>query len=89
MSEAHLFLLGASAVLSIVVALFFAQRWRSSGDRFFAFFAVAFGLLATNWTAVALTDPATESRQWVYVFRLIAFVVIAAGIVDKNRRFRA
>ena len=42
-------------------------------------------VLALNWTLVALVDPAAEQRHWFYLLRLFAFVLIAVGIVDKNR----
>ena len=88
MRPLHEFLLGAAATLSVVAALFFLRYWRVARDRFFLFFAVAFALLAVNWGWVAATEPLTESRQWVYVLRLFAFLLILGGIVDKNQNER-
>jgi hypothetical protein len=44
---------------------------------------VAFWIFALNWTSVTLGGPLSDHR---YVLRLLTFVVIAVGIIDKNRR---
>jgi len=79
---------GLIAMASIVAALFFARYWKMSGDRLFAFFALAFSALALNWSVLSLLNPAVEAQHYVYLIRLLAFVLIIAGIVDKNRRER-
>jgi hypothetical protein len=43
---------------------------------------VAFWIFALNWTSVTLGGPLSDHR---YVLRLLTFVLIAAGIIDKNR----
>lgn len=68
--------------------MFFDRYWRASADRLFLWFAVAFGMLSANWATVALTTPATETRHWAYVLRLVGFLLILGGIADKNRRER-
>lgn len=85
MTDLNLYLLGVVAALSVVIGLFFVTYWRATGDRFFLGFALAFGLLAANWSAVVIAHPTSESRHWLYVLRLVAFLVILASIVDKNR----
>jgi hypothetical protein len=80
------FLWGALAMISVVAAALFLRSWRLSADRLFVYFALAFVALSLNWIALALTDPASESRPYVYLLRLLAFILIAAGILDKNRR---
>jgi hypothetical protein len=75
---------GALAALSLVVALFFARMWRRAADRFYLFFALAFAVLATHW--IALSGHAGEHTTWPYVTRLVAFLMIIAAIIDKNRR---
>jgi hypothetical protein len=81
------FIAGATAALSGVAALSFARFWRISGDRFFAFFACAFALFAVN--RIVLLTVNQEDRAWVYVIRLVAFVLILGAIVDKNRPRRS
>lgn len=80
------FVAGATAGLSGVGALYFARFWRLSGDRFFGFFACAFALFAIN--RIVLMTVAHEHDAWVYVFRLVAFVLILLAIADKNRARR-
>jgi hypothetical protein len=82
------FMLGATAALCVVAALFFLRFWRQTRDRLFAYFSVAFGLLAGNWTALALIPAEHESRTLAYVVRLVAFALILVGVVDKNRSSR-
>jgi hypothetical protein len=79
------FIRGILVATSIIAAVFFARFYRKSRDRFFALFSLAFGILALNWLGTALIAPEQEARQWVFVVRLLAFLVILAAIVDKNR----
>lgn len=82
----HIFLSGAVSCASFIAGLFFARYWALSRDRFFLFFAAAFWIMALNWTAVATLKPTEETHHYYYVVRLVAFLVILIGIVDKNRR---
>jgi hypothetical protein len=66
--------------------VFFLQYWRASGDRFFAFFAVAFAVFAVNRVVLGFLDTDSEARPVVYLVRLLCFLLIAAAIFDKNRR---
>ena len=68
------------------IALFFLRFWKSSRDRLFAMFAVAFAILAVQRLAIALTHELLEQQAPLYLLRLAAFVVIVVAIVDKNRR---
>jgi type II secretory pathway component PulM len=83
------FLWGALAMASVAIAAFFARFWRESRDRLFLFFFLAFLFLALNWIGLAVVPRESESRHQVFVLRLVAFGLIIAGIVDKNRRGRA
>jgi hypothetical protein len=79
---------GALAMGCLVVALFFLRFWARTRERLFAFFSLSFATLALNWVGLIVTEPASEARHWVYFVRLFAFVVLAAGILDQNRRRR-
>ncbi|MGH8296425.1 MAG: DUF5985 family protein [Steroidobacteraceae bacterium] len=83
-----IFMWGVLAMASLIAALFFLRYWRESRERLFGFFALAFALLAANWTGLAIIDhPAAEAQQeYAYVVRLVAFVILLIGIFDKNRR---
>lgn len=69
-----------------VAALFFLRFWVSSRDRLFAMFAAAFGILAVQRIALALTRTTVEDQSPLYLLRLFAFVIIIWAIVDKNRQ---
>lgn len=77
---------GVLVVLAFVAGLFFLRFWRSSGDRFFAFFAVAFTALGANWALMTGRNPNDEYLPYFYLLRLLAFLLILIGIIDKNRR---
>lgn len=79
------FLSGIVFAGGLTAALFFIRFWRQSGDRLFAFFALAFGLMSVTRLILAALDENNEARPWVYLLRLTAFVLILVAIVDKNR----
>lgn len=80
------FLHGAASMACMVAGVLFLAYWRDSGDRLFVFFAAAFWVFGLNWTVVGTFAPVTEHRHWIHALRLVAFALIAFGIVDKNRR---
>ena len=79
------FLQTVSATAAAAAGLFFFRFWRESRDRLFAFFGAAFWVLALSWALLALIDPSDETRPYVYAIRLVAFLLMIAGMVDKNR----
>ena len=82
----YTWLLGVLSALCLVCGLFFLRYWRASGDRFFAFFAVAFWALGANWALLVGRAASDEYQPDFYLLRLFAFLLILAAIVDKNRR---
>lgn len=80
------FLLGALAMASLIAGLFFLRFWTVSRDRLFVFFSLGFFVLGLTWTLLGLFHPGEETRHYYYVLRLVAFALIIAGIVEKNRR---
>lgn len=82
------FILGLLTALSATIALFFLKFQRESKDRLFGFFAAAFGVLAIDWLAHALVNSRHESQHYLFLIRLLAFLLILAGIADKNRSGR-
>ncbi|HYE74571.1 MAG TPA: DUF5985 family protein [Blastocatellia bacterium] len=82
------FLLGANAIAALIVGLFFLRFWRDTHDRFFLFFAAAFGIEAINRFAQSLSAFSQETEPIFYVVRLISFLLIFAAIVNKNRSKR-
>lgn len=82
------YLWGALTMACAVTAILFLRFWKVSGERLFLFFSLAFAVFGLNWAGLGILEPATESRHYFYVLRLIAFVLIIVGIIDKNRRAR-
>lgn len=80
------FLAGVLAMAYFVAGLFFLRFWRRSGDRLFGFFAAAFALLAVQRTLLPFVGTDTTLYLVLYAVRAAAFLGLAAGILDKNRR---
>ena len=78
------FLLGVIAASSMVAGLFFIRFWRETRDTLFLAFACAFLIEGLNRTAVLFLSDPSEGSPWVYIVRLIAFLLILAGILKKN-----
>ena len=82
------FLSGAVALGFFVCALFFLRFWRRTRDTLFLAFALAFVLMGTGQSVLALANIPTEERGSIYLFRLAAFAVIIFAIIRKNRESR-
>jgi drug/metabolite transporter superfamily protein YnfA len=82
------FLSGATMVASAVIALFFLRYWRETRDRLFLMFAGGFFTFALSRLLLAFLDEKDEGRVLVYMLRLVAFALILAAIVEKNRSHR-
>lgn len=78
-------ILGAIAMASLVAAIFFLRFWRTTGDRFFLLFALAFAIDAGTRLALSISDVSAEYEPFFYGSRLITFGLILVAIVDKNR----
>jgi hypothetical protein len=83
--DLNVILWSMTAMACLGVTVCFARFWRQTGDRLFAFFALAFVLLGVNMLLLATVNPAHEARHLIYLFRLATFLIIIAGIIDKNR----
>jgi hypothetical protein len=79
---------GALVLTCLACALFFLRFWRASRDRLFAFFSLAFAAMGFNWLALTLLQVDDERRYYVYVLRLVSFLIILYAIWDKNRAGR-
>jgi uncharacterized membrane protein HdeD (DUF308 family) len=76
---------GAIVTAYAVAGLFFLRFWTETGDRLFGIFAIAFWMLGVQRLLLALQLDPTDGHVWVYLLRLLAFVLILGAIVDKNR----
>jgi len=78
-------ILGAVAMGSLLAALFFLRFWRTTGDRFFLLFALAFAIDAVNRCILSVIGVSAEYEPLFYGSRLITFGLIIIAIIDKNR----
>jgi hypothetical protein len=79
------FVSGATMVAALVVAVLFFRYWRQTHDRLFLGFAGGFLVFAVSRLILAFLEEDDEGRVFVYALRLLAFALILAAIVDKNR----
>jgi len=82
-------LLGAIAMALLACGLFFLRFWRQGRDRFFLLFALSFLVEGANRVVLGLSARPSEASPGIYLVRLLAFVLILAAIIDKNRGKRS
>ena len=80
------FLLGIVVATSLTAAGFFLKFWRATRDPLFLAFALAFTIEGLNRTGILFLERPNEGSPAIYVVRLLAFVLILAAIIWKNRR---
>ena len=79
------FLQAVSATAAWVSATIFLRYWRQSRDMLFALFALAFMLLGVSWALLSIVNPVGEASPYIYGLRLVAFLLLIAAIIQKNR----
>jgi hypothetical protein len=77
------FLNGLIAMGHATAGLFFLRFWQRTHDRLFFLFATALWLLGLIHVAMVILDQVGEDHLF-YWFRLVAYLIILAAIVDKN-----
>ena len=80
------FVRGVIAMGFVVAAGFFFRFWRDTRERLFAFFGVAFLLLATNRWLLSIYHDERNFHPALYGVRLLAFLILLLAIVEKNIR---
>jgi hypothetical protein len=80
------FLLGVIVTCSLVAAAFFARFWRATRDLLFLGFAAAFLLEGLNRMAFLFLTKPSVGDEFIYIVRLVSYLLILAAIVNKNRR---
>lgn len=78
---------GALSLGCAVIALFFLRYHRLSRDELFLWFAGAFAALGAQWTLLTF-GRSSEHAHLLYIVRLVAFLMIVAAILRKNRATR-
>ena len=78
------FLLGVIATASVTAGLFFLKFWRDTRDSFFLAFAASFLIEGINRIAMLFLPRPNEGSPWIYLVRLLAFLLILLAILRKN-----
>lgn len=78
-------LVGGIVVASAVAGLFFLRFWKSTNDRFFLLFALAFWIEGVQRFAVYYWFRGDGASPVAYLPRLLAYALIIIAIVGKNR----
>jgi hypothetical protein len=81
-------LTGAIVTVSLTVGLFFLRFWRSTGDRFFLYFALSFFIEGFNrlFLGAASAENGSTQHYAFYLLRLVAYGLILIAIWQKNSR---
>lgn len=78
------FFSGLVAAGFAVCFLFFLRFWSRTKDGLFLGFALAFALLAISQALSTLLGLPQEERSWIYLIRLLAFLILIVAILRKN-----
>jgi hypothetical protein len=79
------FLSGAIVAGFAIAGLFFLKFWKRTRDELFLAFTGAFWLLGLGQALLTFSETIFEERSWIYLLRLLAFVLILVAIWRKNR----
>jgi hypothetical protein len=79
---------GAIIMGNLVAGLFFLKFWSRSADRLFLSFALAFWIFGIQRILLALLADQPDAHVYLYLLRVLGFVVILWAIIDKNRVVR-
>jgi len=80
------FLDGGRVVFCLIIAVSFLRLGRAARDRLYYAFAIAFVMMSVSSTLIGLGVATTDWSAFVFLPRLLAFLVIIWAIIDKNRR---
>jgi uncharacterized membrane protein HdeD (DUF308 family) len=78
------FLLGVIATSSLTAGVFFLKFWKKTRDSLFLAFGLAFFVEGLNRSAVLFLAKPNEGSPYIYIVRLLAFLLILAAILHKN-----
>jgi hypothetical protein len=79
------FLLGVIVIASLAASLFFLKFWKRTRDSLFLAFGAAFLIEGINRLGFLLVEKPNEGSPAIYIVRLLAFLLILAAIIRKNR----
>jgi hypothetical protein len=67
-----------------ISGLFFFRFWNQTRDRLFLMFGIAFFILCLQELLFGISSQPDEDLTYLFIIRLIAFILILIAIVDKN-----
>ncbi len=79
------FLLGIIVTASLTAGVFFLKFWIGTRDPLFLAFALAFTIEGLNRVGFLFVARPNEGSPAIYAVRLLAFLLILAAILWKNR----
>jgi uncharacterized membrane protein HdeD (DUF308 family) len=78
------FLLGVIATSSLTAGVFFLKFWKQTRNSLFLAFGLAFLVEGLNRCAVLLLEKPNDGSPYIYLVRLLAFLLILAAILRNN-----
>lgn len=78
------FLIGVVATASLTAGVFFLKFWRDTRDSFFLAFAASFIIEGLNRCGLLFLQKPNEGNPWIYLVRLLSFLLILGAILKKN-----
>jgi hypothetical protein len=75
---------GALLFAYAIAGVHFLRFWKRTDDRLFVHFVIAFWLFALNQLVSSVPVIANQTSGYEYVLRVLGFIVIIVGIIDKN-----
>ena len=88
---AKLMVYGVIIAEQLLLTIIFFRFWRASREKLFAFFALGFLVMGIHRLLLgfAVADGVDlEQQTSVFVWRLVAYLLILAGVVTKNLQRR-
>lgn len=85
MSAVNAMMIGAMALASFAIGLYFLRFWRRGRDPFFLLFSLSFLVEGLNRVAQGLSESPNEGSIARYGVRLVSFLFILVAIAGKNR----
>jgi Family of unknown function (DUF5985) len=76
----------------ILLTFCFFRFWRASREPLFAFFAAGFAVMAIHRVALGFSEAGQiglEQQSSVFVWRVLSYLLILAGVVLKNLQKRS
>lgn len=84
MSILEAFMLGVIATCSMTAGLFFLKFWKKTRDSLFLAFGLAFVIEGLNRCAFLFLAKPNEGNPYIYLVRLLTFLLILGAILYKN-----